>query len=84
VLLSVAVSIDAFAIGLSLAMLRVNIVYPAIVIGVITGALSLAGLLAGHRLGKRFGKRMEIIGGLLLIAIGARVVISHLFGPAVL
>ena len=78
VLLAVATSIDAFAIGLSLAMLNVQIAYPAVVIGVVTGGLSLFGLRAGNRLGKRFGKRMEIVGGLILIAIGLRVLISHL------
>ena len=77
VMLALATSIDAFAIGLSLAMLRVNILYPALVIGVVTAGLCLAALLTGHRLGKLFGKRMEIIGGLILIGIGLRVVISH-------
>ena len=78
ILLAVATSIDAFAIGLSLAMLRVNILYPAIIIGLVTGGLCLAALLLGHRLGKVFGKRMEILGGLILIGIGIRVVLSHL------
>jgi putative Mn2+ efflux pump MntP len=77
IMLSVATSIDAFAVGLSLAMLRVQIVYPTVVIGVVTAGLSLIGLLAGNRLGKVFGKRMEIVGGIILIAIGIRVVISH-------
>ena len=77
VMLAVATSIDAFAVGLSLAMLRVNIFYPAAVIGVITGGLSLVGLLAGHRLGKMFGKRMEILGGLILIAIGIKILVGH-------
>lgn len=78
VMLSVATSIDAFAIGLSLAMLRVNILYPGAVIGVVTASLSLIGLLVGHKLGLRFGKSMEILGGLVLIGIGLRVVVSHL------
>jgi len=78
VLLSVATSIDAFAIGLTLAMLNVEILYPSLVIGVITGILSLIGLLVGGRLGAKFGKRMEIIGGVLLIFIGFRVLLSHL------
>jgi putative Mn2+ efflux pump MntP len=60
-------------------MLRVNILYPAVVIGIVTGALSLLGLRVGGRLGQTFGKRMEIIGGVILITIGLRVLISHLF-----
>lgn len=78
VMLAVATSIDAFAVGLSLAMLKVPIVYPVVVIGVVTGCLSLLALLVGHQLGKAFGKRMEIVGGLILIGIGLRVVVSHL------
>jgi putative Mn2+ efflux pump MntP len=78
VMLSVATSIDAFAVGLSLAVLGVGIIYPAIVIGLVAGGMSLLGIFLGGRLGKTFGKRMEIVGGLILIAIGARVVISHL------
>jgi putative Mn2+ efflux pump MntP len=79
ILLSLATSIDAFAVGLSLAMLRVPIIYPIVVIGLVTGGLSLVGLLAGNGLGRTFGKRMEILGGIILIAIGIRIVISHLF-----
>jgi putative Mn2+ efflux pump MntP len=84
IMLSVAVSIDAFAVGLSLAMLNVNIIYPAVIIGVVTSVLSLIGLLAGHRLGKQFGRSMEVLGGLILIGIGLRVVITHLFGAPML
>jgi manganese efflux pump family protein len=79
IMLSVATSIDAFAVGLSLAMLRMPIIYPALVIGVVTAGLSTVGLLLGNRLGKTFGKRMEIIGGIILIAIGIRIVVTHLF-----
>ena len=78
VMLSVATSIDALAVGLSLAMLRVNVWYPAAVIGVVTAALSVVGILAGHRLGVRFGKRMEVLGGIILILIGLRIVVAHL------
>ncbi len=80
VLLSIAVSIDALAVGLSLGLIGVSIWYPALVIGVITSLLSLAGLYIGDGLGKRFGSTMEIIGGLILIGIGIRVVVSHLLG----
>ena len=78
VLLSVATSIDALAVGLSLAMLGVSILLPSVVIGIVAGTLSLVGLLAGNRLGEAFGKRVEVLGGLILIGIGLRVLITHL------
>jgi putative Mn2+ efflux pump MntP len=78
IMLSVATSIDAFAVGLSLAVLGVDIILPSIIIGLVAGGMSLLGIFLGGRLGKTFGKRMEVVGGLILIAIGARVVISHL------
>jgi putative Mn2+ efflux pump MntP len=78
VTLSVATSIDAFAIGLGLAMLHVDILYPSVVIGVVTASLSLMGLLIGHRLGEAFGKRMEVLGGLILIGIGIRIVLTSI------
>ncbi len=80
VMLAVATSIDALAIGLSLAMLKVHILYPSVVIGVVTLGLSLVGLLIGHRLGVAFGKRMELLGGLILIGIGLRILVTHLVG----
>ena len=80
VLLSIAVSIDALAVGLSLGVLGILVWYPAIVIGVVTSLLSLAGLRAGRVFGNKFGKPVEIIGGLVLIGIGLRILLSHLFG----
>lgn len=77
VALSVATSIDAFAVGLSFAMLRIAIWYPVAVIGIVTAALTTVGMLLGGRLGGRFGKRMEIVGGLVLIAIGVMIVVEH-------
>jgi putative Mn2+ efflux pump MntP len=79
VMLSIATSIDAFAIGLSFAMLKVNIWFPGIVIGVITGILSLIGVQLGNKLGVRFGKKMELIGGAILIIIGVRILFEHLY-----
>ena len=78
--LSLATSIDALAVGLSLSFLRVGVWYPAAVIGVVTAVITTLGLHLGRPLGARFGKRMEIVGGLVLIAIGVRIVIAHLFG----
>jgi putative Mn2+ efflux pump MntP len=80
VMLSVATSIDALAVGLSLALLSVNVFWAALLIGGVSALLSLLGLLVGNQLGLRFGKSMEIVGGLILIGIGLRVLIIHLFG----
>jgi len=78
IILSIATSIDALAIGLSLALLKVDIWYPAIIIGIITGFLSLFGVRLGNRLGFEFGKKMEIMGGIILILIGMKIVLEHL------
>ena len=77
ILLSIATSIDAAAAGLSLAVLGYPIAFPAVAIGVVTSGLSLAALTTGQRLGNAFGKRMEIVGGLVLLFIGARILITH-------
>jgi len=80
VLLAFATSIDAMAIGFSLGLVGVTIWYPAVVIGVVTGLVSWLGILLGNRLGAKFGKRMEIIGGIILILMGIRIVLAHLLG----
>lgn len=77
-MLCIATSIDAMAVGLSMAMLDVNILNASLMIAGVTLGLSLFGLLVGGKLGLRFGKRMEILGGLILIGIGLRVVMTHL------
>ena len=80
VILSVATSIDALAVGVSFAMLDVTIWVPCVVIGLVAAAMSLVGLRIGSRLGTRFGRRMEILGGVVLIGIGARILLQHLLG----
>jgi putative Mn2+ efflux pump MntP len=75
--LSLATSVDALAVGLSLAMLRVDIWYPSAVIGLVTAALSFVGVELGNRLGRQFSRRAEVIGGAILILIGLRIVLSH-------
>ena len=80
VMLAVATSIDALAVGLSLAMLKVHILYPSLIIGIVAAAMTTLGLALGNRLGRTFGKRMEMVVGLVLVGIGLRVVISHLSG----
>jgi putative Mn2+ efflux pump MntP len=78
VMLSIAVSIDALAVGLSFAMLGVTIWFPSIVIGVVTSGMSLLAIRIGRRLGVMLGKRMEIVGGLVLIGIGFRILLTQL------
>lgn len=80
VLLSIAVSIDALAVGFSLGMIEVTIWYPAMVIGIVTGLVSWLGLRLGNKLGEKFGKRMEVIGGVVLLLIGVRILVMHLTG----
>ncbi len=80
VLLSIAVSIDALAVGFSLGMVDVTIWYPAVIIGIVTGLVSWLGLRLGNKLGEKFGKRMEVIGGLVLLLIGIRILVMHLLG----
>jgi putative Mn2+ efflux pump MntP len=78
VLLSLATSIDALAVGLSLSLLRVRILYPSTVIGVVCFALTALGFAFGSRLGRLLGRRMELLGGMVLIGIGVRILIEHL------
>ncbi|MCG8688382.1 MAG: manganese efflux pump MntP family protein [Desulfobacterales bacterium] len=78
VMLSIATSIDALAIGLSLAMMDINIWYPSVIIGVITSGLSLVAIGLGKRLGTMLGKRMEIVGGIILVGIGTRILVTQL------
>jgi len=78
VLLAFATSIDALAIGFSLGLVGVTIWYPAVVIGLVTGLVSWLGILLGNRLGAKFGERMEIIGGIILILMGVRIMLAQL------
>jgi putative Mn2+ efflux pump MntP len=77
-MLSVATSIDALAVGLSFAFLRIFIAIPIIVIGIVTFVLSFLGVFAGNRFGNFFGKRIETVGGLILIGIGIKILFEHL------
>ncbi len=79
-ILSIATSIDAFAVGLTLGLLKVQVYLPALFIGLVTFSLSVVGLFLGKKLGDKFGKRMEIVGGIVLILIGIRVLVTHLMG----
>ena len=77
-LLSIAVSIDALAVGLTLGFLNISVVYPALSIGIVTGLVSLVGLRLGRDAGARYGSWFKGLGGIVLIAIGLRILLSHL------
>jgi putative Mn2+ efflux pump MntP len=78
VLMSVGTSIDALAVGLSLALAGSQILWPSITIGIVAAIMTYVGLRIGCRLGMIFGRPIQIVGGLVLIAIGVRIVITHL------
>lgn len=77
-LLAVATSIDALAVGITFAFLKVNIWSSICIIGPITFAISLAGVFIGHKFGVRFKEKAEIAGGLILCLIGIKILLEHL------
>ncbi len=77
-LLSIATSIDALAVGLSYRMAGEPILFPALIIGVITFVLSFVGTEFGKRIGSRLERWAELGGGLVLIGIGVKVLVEHL------
>lgn len=78
--LSVATSIDAMAVGITLSFLTSAIALAVTLIGVITFGLSYAGVYIGKRFGHFFESRIEVVGGLILVGIGVKILIEHLMG----
>ncbi len=76
--LAVATSIDALAAGISLPVLHAPVALSIGLIGAVTAVLSVAGLFAGRRFGAVLGKRLDVVGGLVLIGIGSKILIEHL------
>ncbi|MEE9912310.1 MAG: manganese efflux pump MntP family protein [Deltaproteobacteria bacterium] len=77
-LLSIATSIDALAVGFSFSLLQAPILFPAAAIGVVCFVMTAVGMIFGKGLARIFGKKVEILGGLVLIAIGVKILIEHL------
>ncbi|HOB07185.1 MAG TPA: manganese efflux pump, partial [Methanoculleus sp.] len=77
-LLAVATSIDALAVGVSLAMLDTPILWPAAIIGIVTFAFSAAGVVLGRSIGRIAGRNAGVIGGVILIGIGLQILLEHL------
>lgn len=77
-LMAVATSIDALAVGVTFAFLKVSIVPSVLAIGLVTFAFTLAGVLIGHKFGSRLKTKAELAGGIVLILIGTKILLEHL------
>ena len=78
VVLSVATSIDALAVGITFAFLKVNIALSVSLIGVITAVLSATGVFIGHKFGEKYKNKAELAGGAVLVLIGLKILLEHL------
>jgi manganese efflux pump family protein len=76
-MLSIATSIDALAVGFSFSILKAKILFPAVIIGIVCFLMTVTGMAFGKVLAKLFGKKVEIFGGLVLITIGIKILIDH-------
>lgn len=76
--LSVATSIDALAVGLTFAFLKIDIILASSTIGIIAFIVTIIGFILGKKTGSLMGKRAEIVGGAILIGIGLRIILEHM------
>ncbi len=77
-MLAIATSIDALAVGISFAFLQVDIIFAVVTIGITTFVLSLVGVVVGNRFGSRYEKASTVLGGVVLILIGFKILFDHL------
>ena len=76
--LGIATSIDALAVGISLAILKSPLLWQAVIIGVVTFLMSASGVYFGNRFGRKINLKLDLIGGLILIGIGVKILVEHL------
>ncbi len=76
--LALATSIDALAVGITFAFLNTNIVFATLMIGIITWALSILGVKIGNKFGDKYQSKAEFAGGLILILLGIKILLEHL------
>jgi len=76
--MAIATSIDALAVGITLAFLNVGILFASSVIGIVTFLISFLGVLIGRKFGTRFQKKAGILGGTVLIVVGTKILLQHL------
>ena len=82
--MAISTSIDALVVGFSFAFIDVNIFHALIIIGFTTYLFGMLGMLFGKKAGMRFGKRMEIVGGVVLLGLGLKILIENLNGSGAL
>jgi len=75
--MAIATSIDALVVGISFAFVKINIYYAVAIVGLVTFLVSMIGLLFGKTLGRKLGREIEVFGGIILIAIGIKILLSH-------
>lgn len=78
ILLAIATSIDALAVGVTFAFLKVNLLVSITIIGIITFILSILGVIIGNKFGDKFQNKAELFGGIILIIIGLKILLQHL------
>jgi putative Mn2+ efflux pump MntP len=79
-LLAIATSIDALAVGMSFSVIGQSALMPSVIIGLVTFAICLSGFFFGKKLGLLFGRYAQLVGGCVLIGIGARILLQHIIG----
>ena len=77
-MLAIATSIDALAVGVTFAFLKVDIIPAITLIGITTFIISFAGVHIGHQFGSKYEKKAELAGGIILICIGLKILLEHL------
>ena len=78
IILAIATSIDALAVGITFAFFKMNILIPVIIIGIITFVMSMIGVKIGNKFGDKFQNKAELVGGIILICIGIKILVEHL------
>lgn len=77
-ILAIATSIDALAVGITFAFLRANITIATIIIGIVTFLICIIGVKIGNKFGHKYQRKAEMVGGLILIFIGIKILLEHL------
>lgn len=78
VILAIATSIDALAVGVTFAFFKINLLFSVLIIGIITFVLSLFGIMIGNKFGSKYENKAEFTGGLILILLGLKILLEHL------